>query len=603
MFAPGRTWGKLRRMTSDGALHEPGQARPREPADPLDPLTDEARLQLAKRAAGLGIHDYNIRTGVIRWDERVRELWGVAPDEPVTYDQFMAGIHQDDRAGVQSAVARALDPAGQGRYYAEYRVRSRRDGAVRWIAATGSVQFADGRPVRLVGTVQDITERIRSEELLRRNAESFRLLVDSSPFGVYIVDSRFRLARVSNGARRVFSGIEPLLGRDFAEILRIVWPEPFATEAIGQFRRTLETGEPYHAPDTTEHRGNIDAVESYDWKIERITLPDGTLGVVCHFYDATRLRQAEQSLREAHQLLGDKARHLEHLVEERTAQLRASLDRAMLAERMAVIGTFAAGLAHDMSNLLLPLSLRTDALLASSNTGDEVRRELAVIAALCDHLRQMSGNLSLFARDPRHDGVLGRTALPAWSRRVRTFLDASVGAGIFVDWDIPEDLPDAAVAPHRLTQAVQNLIHNARDAIHTRPGAPSLVPAGRIVIRARAGERGLVLSVADNGCGMTEEARRRCLEPFWTSKDAADAGPAGGTGLGLSIAHQIVERAGGGMRIESAPGAGATVTLMLPVAEPEPVALVETRPVRPSPAPPRAGPRAGARRSPGRGAP
>ncbi|HEY9828746.1 MAG TPA: PAS domain S-box protein, partial [Stenomitos sp.] len=118
-------------------------------------------------------------------------------------------------------------------------------------------------------------ERARAEAALRVSHNTFRHLVENSPFGVYVVDADFRLAQVSTGAQKVFASVRPLLGRDFAEVMRILWPETFANEAIAHFRHTLETGEPYHAPNTVERRHDTNEVESYDWKIERIALPDG----------------------------------------------------------------------------------------------------------------------------------------------------------------------------------------------------------------------------------------------------------------------------------------------------------------------------------------
>jgi signal transduction histidine kinase len=139
--------------------------------------------------------------------------------------------------------------------------------------------------------------------LRRRHNETLARLVEHSPFGIYLVDADFRLALVSAGARPTFAGVEPLIGRDLAEVLRTLWPEPFATEALGRFRHTLDTGEPYRSADTTERRRDVDAVESYDWQLERLTLPDGRFGVVCHYYDATRLRQSERARRESEEKL------------------------------------------------------------------------------------------------------------------------------------------------------------------------------------------------------------------------------------------------------------------------------------------------------------
>ena len=145
---------------------------------------------------------------------------------------------------------------------------------------------------------RDITERKRTEERLRRNRDTFLNLIETAPFGVYVVDSQFRMCQASAVSLNVFSSVQPLIGRDFEEIVRTVWTDPFASEALARFRHTLETGEPYVAPSTAELRKDIPDVESYDWKIHRITLPDGQFGVVCYFYDVTERKLAEDALRE-----------------------------------------------------------------------------------------------------------------------------------------------------------------------------------------------------------------------------------------------------------------------------------------------------------------
>jgi PAS domain S-box-containing protein len=302
--------GNVRWVLTSGQAFYDGEGRPARMLGTIIDVTDrkrvedalrrsDERLRLAKDAGRLGIHDYDVRSGRIHWDEYVRELWGVAPDEPVTYDTFVAGVHPDDRATIQAAVDRAFDPTTDGRYAATYRVVSRANGRQRWIEATGQVAFAEGRAVRLVGTVVDVTEAKRAEEALRRNAETFAALVEQSPLGIYTVDSRFRLRNVSAGARPAFRNVQPLIGRDFAEVMRIVWPEPFASEAISIFRHTLKTGEPYVSPGLTEKRNDTGVIESYEWQVNRVTLADGQYGVVCYFFDSTILQQANLSLRES----------------------------------------------------------------------------------------------------------------------------------------------------------------------------------------------------------------------------------------------------------------------------------------------------------------
>ena len=154
-------------------------------------------------------------------------------------------------------------------------------------------------PPMFTAFVRDISARKRAEKQLRSIHETFFALVEHAPFGIYTVDSAFRIAQVNSGARPVFANVQPLIGRDFAEALRIIWPEAVASGIIAAFRRTLETGEPYFSPGLTEQRHDVDAVQSYEWELHRVELPDGQRGVVCYFFDSTKLQQAKQDLRQS----------------------------------------------------------------------------------------------------------------------------------------------------------------------------------------------------------------------------------------------------------------------------------------------------------------
>ncbi len=171
----------------------------------------------------------------------------------------------------------------------------RQDGRELWIVAAATRIEWHGRPA-ILAFYTDITDRKKAEERLRAAHDTFRQLVDRSPFGVYVINADFRLVQVSEGAQKVFENVRPLVGRDLGEVLRILWPEPFANEAIARFRHTLETGEPYQARDMKERRADIEATEAYDWKIERIAIPDGRFGVVCHFYDLSERQRHEEQI-------------------------------------------------------------------------------------------------------------------------------------------------------------------------------------------------------------------------------------------------------------------------------------------------------------------
>lgn len=157
---------------------------------------------------------------------------------------------------------------------------------------------ADGEIVNLIPSGIDISERMTMVEALKASHHTFQNLVAHSPFGIYTVDADFRLAHVSDGAQPIFASVRPLIGHDFADALRIIWPEPFATAAIELFRNTLATGDTYRAPPpTVTRRQDSDEVESYDWMIERIAMPDGRPGVVCNFYDLSERQRYDQHIR------------------------------------------------------------------------------------------------------------------------------------------------------------------------------------------------------------------------------------------------------------------------------------------------------------------
>ena len=137
----------------------------------------EDRLRLALESADIGTWDFNPLTGELTWDPRSKELFGLGPDATVNYEVFLAGLHPDDREPMHEAVQRALDPASGGVYAVEYRTVGLEDGVERWIAANGQAFFdSSGRAVRFIGTVRDVTERRRAEELRAQQLEQERLL-------------------------------------------------------------------------------------------------------------------------------------------------------------------------------------------------------------------------------------------------------------------------------------------------------------------------------------------------------------------------------------------------------------------------------------------
>ncbi len=275
------------------------------------------------------------------------------------------------------------------------------------------------------------------------------------------------------------------------------------------------------------------------------------------------LRASEERLRSA---LGDIKLHrdqLEEQVAERTAALRDTHERLRHSERVAALGTLAAGLGHDVSNTILPLRVRLEALQTAPELSGESREHVHAIHMFAEYLASLSRGLRMFARDPDHDDGDAATDLATWCNDVHRFLASSTDRNIEFACNVSPNLPPAKVAAHRLTQAVLNLVNNSRDAIRAARGPGA---AGRITLSASPDpiSGGVVVSISDDGCGMSDHVRSRCLEPFFTTK----ARGSGGTGLGLAMVFGIVGYSGGHVDVLSQPGQGTEFKLFFPPARP-----------------------------------
>jgi PAS domain S-box-containing protein len=191
---------------------------------------------------------------------------------------------------------RKVFEAGEAMEFEEY--SQLKDRSITWLTSKFPLRDAQGRIYAVGGISSDVSERKQVEEALRRSQKTLHDLIEGSPFGTYLVDSQFRIAMMNASSQEsAFRNVRPLIGRDFSEAMRILWPEAVASQIIGHFRHTLETGEPYYSPRFINLRRDIAAVESYEWELHRMTLPDGQNGVICYYYDSTKLQEANEALR------------------------------------------------------------------------------------------------------------------------------------------------------------------------------------------------------------------------------------------------------------------------------------------------------------------
>jgi signal transduction histidine kinase len=237
------------------------------------------------------------------------------------------------------------------------------------------------------------------------------------------------------------------------------------------------------------------------------------------------------------------------------AELRASREALARTEKLRALGQMAAGVSHDLKNILNPLSMHAQIIQRALAKGDTaqalatveeqkqvIRRGVETLERLRAFSRQAPGT-----RAEKVDlCTLVREAVAIAKPRM------SSGAGALSR--IVEDLhevPPVVARGDEVVAAVVNLVVNAIDAM---PGG------GTITVRTGSKEGQAWIAVADTGPGMTPEVQARVFEPFFTTKGAD------GTGLGLAMVFATMQRYGGNVGLDTAPGRGATFTLTFPSA-------------------------------------
>jgi signal transduction histidine kinase/ActR/RegA family two-component response regulator/HAMP domain-containing protein len=265
--------------------------------------------------------------------------------------------------------------------------------------------------------------------------------------------------------------------------------------------------------------------------------------------------------------------------------LRQSQQTVMQQERLRALGQMASGIAHDINNAISPVSLYTDALLEREpGLSERARGYLTTIQRAIEDVAETVARMREFYRPREQQLVLARVSINRLLEQVTELtrarwsdLPQQKGIMIRLQTQLAADLPEIMGAEGEIRDALTNLIFNAVDAM---PEGGTLTLRTRIVATtegaADSSSRHVHVEVCDSGIGMSEETRRRCLEPFYTTKGER------GTGLGLAMVYGMVQRHSAELEIESELGRGSIMRLVFPVSE---VMPSQTLPARAGAAP------------------
>jgi PAS domain S-box-containing protein len=469
-----------------------------------------------------------------------RAIYGRDPDAPFTWQDFLEGVHPDDRPMVDAQIERS---AHHGANYNIVFRFVRPDGTTRWIQAQGRAPFGSDSPrQRATGVIRDITEQREAENRLRESERQFRTLADSIPALCWVADAAGSIYWYN-------SRWYEYTGTSEADMVGYGWQAVHDPDVLPQVReryqRSITTGEPFEMVFPLRS-----AQGSFSPFLTRMVPVTSTEGAVTGWFgtntDISAQLEAERSLR-------DLADQLETRVEERTRQHAEATAQLHEAQKIETLGQLTGGVAHDFNNLLTPVIGALE-LLARDHQDPRSQRLIKGAQEASDRSRTLISRLLAFAR--RQTLETKSVDVGALVTGMVELIERSIGPRIAVELAISPGVSPALVDPNQLELALLNLAVNARDAM-SEGGTLTLA-----VDEVGDEQRFVRLAVRDTGAGMDAPTLARAIEPFYSTKEVGK-----GTGLGLSMVHGLAAQSGGTLHLTSTPGEGTVVELSLPVAE------------------------------------
>ncbi|MBU0986645.1 MAG: PAS domain S-box protein [Proteobacteria bacterium] len=488
----------------------------------------EEQLREAQDIARLGRWELDFTTNRLHWSDSIFQLFEIDREKfGASYEAFLEVIHPSDRELVNRVYTESLKDRTP--YEITHRLHMK-DGRVKWVNEICRTDYDDqGRPVRSVGTVQDITERKQAEEALRESEEKYRTVLEANPDPVVVYDMEGKVIYFNPAFTGVFGWtLEERLG----EKMDVFVPEEAWRETKVMIEKVL-AGQRFSGIETRRYnkKGEIVPV-SISGAIYRNR--DGhPLGSVINLRDISEQKRLE-------------------------TQFQA-------AQKMEAIGTLAGGIAHDFNNLLMGIQGRTSLMLNDINSSLHPHIEhLKGIEAYIKSATNLTKQLLGFARGGKYE-VKPTDLNEIVTRGSELF--GRTNKEISIHRKIHRGLWTVEVDQSQIEQIMLNLYVNAWQSM---PGGGELYLETENILlddgfvkpyELRPGKY-VKISVTDTGVGMDKATLARVFDPFFTTKEMGR-----GFGLGLASAYGIIKNHGGIINVYSEKGKGATFNIYLPASE------------------------------------
>lgn len=502
----------------------------------IEDITERRRLERERRELEMqftslvrNIRDHSIFTldlngTLTSWNREAQRILGYSEEEVLGRHFSIIFTHEDQQQGVPAEELRTALREGRAE---DERWHVRKGGETFWaLGIVTPTEDAGGTHTGFSKILRDMTDRKRANDAIRLSHARFQALFDAAPIGIYVVSTDMKIRQVNPKALPIFGDLPGLIGRDFVDVIHRLWPKDYADEILTRFRHTLDTGETYFVDEHIEKRLDRNAVEYYQWQINRILLQEGEYGVVCFFSDISS------------QVL--------------TRQALVNADRRK--------DEFLATLAHELRNPIAPLSNGLEIIRRSADrqTREETRgmmeRQVRQMARLVDDLLDISrlthNRLELRKTRITLSAVMQSaidTARPQIESAGHSLTIMLPPTPVYIDGDLT-----------RLAQVFWNLLNNS--AKYTQPG-------GRISLTGEVNGREAIVTVQDNGIGIPADSFPGLFEMF-SQVDRNVSRSQGGLGIGLALVKRLTEAHGGSVQVRSdGPGQGSSFIIRLPIAE------------------------------------
>jgi PAS domain S-box-containing protein len=520
----------------------------------------EERLRFALEATNEGLWDWNIQTGEVFANDHWFAQYGYAPGEiQPSIQLWIDAIHPDDASLAMQMVD---DYAGgsSGKRGSEHRIVTR-SGEIRWHQGIGKIVEwdADGRPLRIVGTNTDITERKLAEQKLRASEQRYRMLADHVQDVIWAMDHKGKYIYVSPSIERE-SGYT---AEEFVQLTETDFLTPASACVMNEIRKqivadTVATGRPVKVERVELEQIRRDGTTAWVEVIgNTICDASGKLaGAVGVTRDITERKQMEQALREMNL-------ELEQRVAERTIDLRSAI--AELERANAGKDAFMATVSHELRTPLTGI-LSMSEILQSQMRGPLNSKQAQYVTAIHESGQRLLATVN---------GVLHYTSLiggvtPIQRENCRLVeLCASAVRHVKADAEARQQQIRRTFSPLdvRIESDAQGIIQVLKELLEN---AVKFTPNGGhidVTVMAMPEEDAVRLVVADDGIGMSSAQVATLFRPFSQGEQTL-ARRFGGLGLGLAYVHEMVARLGGSVTVASEPGCGSRFTVTLPASMP-----------------------------------